>query len=250
MRLVTDALLAQARLQNPAVEISLTGIGYVRDGVWKGQKGLISLADIFRSLPLGISPGEGTLGHPLALVGLKREHLKLLLEYTPSMAYVSGAFSDMYTTPAGICMEVDTARKPMDRVTKIRYAARNDNDRCDGAVIYDASAGGWQSGIDEKKVFAVALDYYHILFGFGATNIPLLRPDGTPAAKPADVILRWPSGNDVKSYQALAAHIQALCSAPESQGYLPGRYADLTPRRIACSGPLCGQDMNPATRYR
>jgi 2',3'-cyclic-nucleotide 2'-phosphodiesterase (5'-nucleotidase family) len=250
MRLVTDAMLAQARRKNPDAEMSMAGIGYVRDGIWKGQKGLISLADIFRSLPLGISPEEGTLGHPLTLVGLKREHLKLLLEFTPSMAFTSGIYSDLYTTTAGICTEVDTARQPWDRVTKIRYAARDDNDRCDGAVIYDVSADGWQPGFDERKVFTAALDYYHILFGFAPANISLLKTDGTPAGKPSDVILHWPNGNDMKTYQALAAYIQALSSAPGNQGYLPDRYADLLPRRIACSGPLCGKDLNPVAQNK
>jgi len=142
LRLVSDAFLTEARKQNPATDVALSVSGYTRDTLWKGQKGDISLADIFRILSLGASPTDGTLAHPMILVGLSRDELKGLLELT-GMSYLREDSVDYYTLPAGMYLEFNpsliTDPTAPNSITKIRYAHAANNDVCDGDVLYDST---------------------------------------------------------------------------------------------------------------
>jgi len=250
--LTADAELAGAQLYGNT-DVAVMAAGVIRANLDKGKTGTVSFADVFRILPLGRSPVDGTIGYPLCRFAIYPIYLKAALELAAGFAYTSEDNSTNYLVPAGLRVTYDTSRPVFDqvnsptdpnngRVRKIEVAA-NPNKPDEGfTTIFDASTVGWDPGVPPLggKYFVVATSYYIASFA-KAKGITLFDPDtGTQARTPEESILKHPDGSEVKEWEVLAGYMQAQSTL--NGGKLPSRYDRATgtfPRRMLCSGPLC-----------
>ena len=248
LRLAADAILDAAE-QVGKTDVAFTAAGIVRDGIWQGITGQITMADAFRVYALGRSADEGSFGFPVVRFTLSAAEIKAVFELAASFSYTSVDAADYFVFPSGMCFEYDTARpmframaNPTDtanpangRVSKISLASNHaDLNHCD-VTLFDLAAGGWKVAPD--TLYTVATDNYFVPFAL-QMGLVLRQPDGKPLSSPAAAILHRPDGKEAKTYQALATLVQKLAAA--NQGFLPDRYKNgQGPWRSLCHGPLC-----------
>jgi 5'-nucleotidase len=252
-RLVSDAFLHAGRTVAGPTDVSVVVGGFLRDGVWRGQKEEISFADIFRILPLGqdpTSPGlEGyTPGFPIVRFGMNVAEFKGILDATIVEAFASAEGGDYFAVASGLGYEFDRDRPAFDpkdprnqekgQVTKVTVPSDPAfPDRLD-KVIYDRSTGGWRMD-PTKSFFTVVADYNLAVFllkmGVHPVDPASMKPL-TPETL-SEAVVRRPDGSQVKGYEALASYIYKVCS--EGDGYLSERYASTNPERAVCKGAKC-----------
>jgi len=250
--LTADAEFAAAQAFGKT-DVAVMAAGVIRANLDKGKTGVVSFADVFRILPLGRSPVDGSIGYPLCRFAIYPIYLKAALELAAGFAYLNEDNSTNYLVPSGLRVEYDTSRAIFDqntdpinpdngRVRKIEIAADPTKPDEGFTTIFDASAGGWQNGVTPLggKYYVVATSYYIASFA-KAKGITLFDPDtGVIARTPEESILKHPDGTEVKEWEVLATYMQA--QAALNGGTLPTRYdrnVGTFPRRMICSGPLC-----------
>jgi 5'-nucleotidase len=164
LALHADALLYAAN-QIGHTHLSLTagGEGVVRADIKKGKTGTIAFADVFRVLPLGRSPLDGSLGFPLARAGIWVAAVRAAFELTASVSYHSDNEADQFIAGAGVQVEYDTNLPPLPdfgtttlldatkgRVTKITMASTlpaPGTEPTYDVVLFDKSAASpWYMG--------------------------------------------------------------------------------------------------------
>jgi 5'-nucleotidase len=254
LNLVTDAELAGAiaALPGEPPTIAVEAAGQVRADLEQGKTGALAFADVYRVLPLGASPFDGSPGYPLAHYYVNLVELKAALEMAADLGLTRDSY---YLGAAGVRVTVDTTRPafvvagdPTDakngRVTKIEW----DSQRRVGAeqydvVLFDASRGEpWVSSAGGPTTLVHVVTDLYLAAGVASFGVTIKDKDGKPLPLPATVIHRA-DGSELKAYEALAAYIHGACAA--NFGMLPDRYdgsaaAGKLPRRNLCSGPLCG----------
>ena len=95
--------------------------GVVRDGLYKGNNGIASLADIYNVLPLGMSPdpaNQKVLGWPLVTVYLTPQEIKMVGEVAVTVSHLAGN-SDYWLSLSGVRMVYDPNAYALSRVQKI-----------------------------------------------------------------------------------------------------------------------------------
>ena len=251
--LSADAMLAAADAYSGAkTDVAIQAMGLVRADIQKGKTGALSFADLFRVLPLGVSPTDGSAGYPLVRFAVLLVELKAALEVAASFSYASLGASDYFLVPAGIKYEYDTTRPLFDakspgdpnngRVTKISFASNHTQLDTYDSVFLDVANGGWLTS--EARLLTVVADLYVAKFAYVA-GVTLRDPATTdPLAAPEDGIVKRPDGSAVKDVEALAAWVHTLAAG--NGGALPSRYdiantAMPFPRRAICTGSLCGR---------
>jgi 2',3'-cyclic-nucleotide 2'-phosphodiesterase (5'-nucleotidase family) len=113
------------------VRVVVNANGVIRDAIKKGQTGVISNEDLFRVLPLGVSPVEKTPGFPLVQFYVSAPELHAALEVGVNQGLLSDSF---WLGVSGARVEYDLSRMPFDpanpldpmkgRITKITLTAR------------------------------------------------------------------------------------------------------------------------------
>lgn len=260
--LIADADLALADTIAPT-DVSVIASGVIRANVDKGKTGNFSFADVFRILPLGISPVDGTVGYPMTRFAVFPVELKAALEIMAGYAYQSEDTATYYLITGGLKAEYDTNRPaaalddaskfldPMyGRVTRITFASNHAMPDMFDKVVFNINAGcapcGWQPpvtgvGFGAEK-FNVVTSYY--IANYAKVNgITLKKPDEAPgvitALTPEQAIIKRGDGSEIKEWEALAAYVRSFPSG----GTLPMRYdasvAGNFPRRMICTGPAC-----------
>lgn len=252
LRLVADATLAAAERFGGPTQLAIAAAGAVRDGLWRGKTGRLAFADVFRVMPLGLSPIDRTVGYPIVRLATRLGALKVMAEQTASVAYSSVEAADFFLIAAGARFAYDTGRAPFDgradlfnpgngRVTRIWLA--EDHSRLDDGerLVFDAARGEKAWLADPKTPLVLAMDYYLAIFAV-AQGLPLAALDGTPLTTRnlAQTVVHRPDGSDVKSVEALGWFIRERCRA--NGGQLPESYGNSrAATRAICSGPLCHQ---------
>jgi hypothetical protein len=227
--------------------------GVMRADIDKGKTGAISFADVFRILPLGISPVDGSIGYGLTRFAVFAAELKGALEISCGFAYDNDDRSSYFMTVAGAKVEYDTSRtafnamvNPIDptngRITKITLATSHANLENYDKVIFDVGQGGWTNGVGVLDPFVITTSYY--IAAYAKVNGVQLKSAADPnmAVTPEGAIIKRQDGSEVKEWEALGAYIKAQTTA--GGGTLPARYdasASMYPRRMICSGPLCNK---------
>jgi 2',3'-cyclic-nucleotide 2'-phosphodiesterase (5'-nucleotidase family) len=160
MNLVTDAEryalnhIDPAAMQDP-VRLTVNANGVLRDAIQKGQTSVISLEDMFRVLPLGVSPVEKTPGYPVDHFYLLAPEIKAALEVAVNQGLASDSF---WLGVSGARVQYDLSRpafdpaNPLDptkgRITQIRLvtstAAANvqDETSLEKTPLFDVSLTG------------------------------------------------------------------------------------------------------------
>ncbi|NQU65285.1 MAG: bifunctional metallophosphatase/5'-nucleotidase [SAR324 cluster bacterium] len=98
------------------VNISVQSNGVIRDDILKGETGLVTISDLFRTVPLGIG-WDGSLSYPLVSMYVTAPEIKKALEVLTSVYPMKG--SDYYIQISGAKMRYNPNRMLFDRVTEI-----------------------------------------------------------------------------------------------------------------------------------
>jgi 2',3'-cyclic-nucleotide 2'-phosphodiesterase (5'-nucleotidase family) len=251
--LTADAELAYGLELGLPAQVGVMAAGVIRADLTKGKSGEIAFTDVFRILPLGISPVDGSVGYPVVAFRILPIYLKAALELTAGYAYTSEDASTNFLVPSGMKVEYDTSRPVFNpdpsmaldpangRITKM-YLADDPRDP-DGAstLIWDAATGGWKAGYGAlgPKSFVVVTSYY--IASFAKQNgVTLLDINTSELITPEQAIVKRPDGSEVKEWEALAWFVKRESAA--NGGTLPARYDKARtqyPRRMICAGPLC-----------
>ncbi len=138
--------------EDPAtrVQMAIKANGVIRADILKGQTGKLAVADVFRTLPLGIGMDEqNTPGYPLVTCYIHAYEIKRALEVITTVYPLRG--SAYFLQLSGVKFTYNPYRVPFDRVTDIRiqseygvyvpldYSRANENLYRVAANIYEAT---------------------------------------------------------------------------------------------------------------
>jgi len=127
--LLADAIRWQANRYdyNPEDPVTKTRIGIkangvIRDGLIAGYTGKITVADLFRTLPLGIGV-DNSMGYPMTTCYVYGYEIKRALEVVTSIYPIKG--SSYFLQISGIKFRYNPRRVIFDRVTSIEIETEN-----------------------------------------------------------------------------------------------------------------------------
>ncbi len=106
----TDAMLSAATAIAGTTEIALQNRGSIRADLKKGATGVLSFADLFATVSLGIDPTDASPGYPLVRFYVPTTALRGALELT--LQYALGLDPDYELLPSGLKIEYDPTREP------------------------------------------------------------------------------------------------------------------------------------------
>jgi len=238
-------------------DLAVMASGVVRaDLLAKGKTGNIGFSDLFKMLPLGFSPVDGTVGYPLCRFAVYPAELRGALELTTSYAYATTNTDGFFFVTSGVKFEYDTSRPAFDfssagnaldptkgRLTKIWLNADHANpDNFPATPIYDASAfasnNGWATGITAfggSTLYKVIATAYFAAYAAGQ-GITLKDDNANPLTVEQSILHRS-DGSEIKDWEALGEFLVAKGGAVPSM-YDAGGNA-WAPHRVICDGPLC-----------
>ena len=253
LNLSTDAMLATAEQLIGPTLMAVQASGSVRDDIKAGKTGVLSFADLYRVLPLGVNPLDGSIGYPLVHFYINTVELKAALEIGVSRGYIDDS---LFLAVSGLHVEYDTSRDPQSltnqaralepdngRVTKISV----DVDHSDGVDnptvdLFDLARGNaaWNSDLGGAFTLHPVVTSLYIA-SFADTAGVTLKDENGDAVALTDAIMRRPDTTVVRDYEAFMTYIKTLS---DDTGGLPARYdaessEGAVPRRLLCSGPLC-----------
>lgn len=257
------------------IRVSVVANGVIRDGIYEGLTGSLTLNDLFRVLPLGISPAERTPGYPLTHFYLAGPELKAALEVGVSAGLSSDSF---WLGVSGARVEYDPSLPAFDpanptttgRITTIRLispGAQGPDDLLaqeDGAPFF--ANGAFRN---PNELVHVSSDLYITLFatGFGIcprdqNGVPFTQcgpcttaaqcapgstcgangrcTGGTPPAFVARTLVPTAAvgiRQELKEFLALTTYVRRF-----PDGEMPNNYNEATPRRLCCVGAACPAD--------
>ncbi len=210
--LCADALFVSARRSTAAGALQVNGAvglaGSIDAPIRRGRTGIISAADAFRVTPFGSGP-DGEVGSPIVAFSLDGRDLRTMFEI---LLLGAEERDDLFPAPAGIRVETDPARVPLDRVTALRLE----------------TAAGW-SDIPRKSgppYYKIAMTLHNVTkmlnetAGFpGFFKVIPRQDDGTPIRDLRTTILdadpALPGIQEIKEWQSFRSYLQSL---PDQDG--------------------------------
>ncbi len=99
------------------VVVAIESNGVIRDDLLKGKTGKIAVCDLFRTVPLGASRGDGSMGYPVVTCYLYAHEIKKILEVSTSIYPKKG--SKYFLQVSGLKFKYNPNRLIFDRVTDI-----------------------------------------------------------------------------------------------------------------------------------
>ena len=99
------------------VVVAFESNGVIRDDLLQGKTGKIAVCDLFRTLPLGASRGDGSMGYPVVTCYFYAHEIKKILEVTTSIYPKKG--SRYFLHVSGLKFKYNPNRLIFDRVTDI-----------------------------------------------------------------------------------------------------------------------------------
>lgn len=133
------------------VRMSIKANGVIRDDILKGKTGRLTVADIFRALPLGIGMDEEkSPGYPLVTCYIYGYEIKRALEVVTSVYPLKG--SDYFLQLSGVRFTYNPFRMLFDRVTDIRIQTE------------DGTYQPLDYSRPNKELYRIAADIYEATF--------------------------------------------------------------------------------------
>ena len=195
------------------VDVVVEPIGVIRDSFLKGP---IRVADVFRTLSLGLGP-DGRPGYPLVAYYTTGRELKDLLEVETTVSHIK---PDAHLQFSGIRFSYNPHRVPFDRVTTI--AIRN--------------AAGVYEPLRPEKLYRICMNFYTAQMvdyvrnaSHGLLSVTPRDRHGRPIADTKEGIIDadalTPGIQEIKEWVALAACLKGF---PDTDGNgtpdIPARY--------------------------
>jgi len=132
------------------VVVAIESNGVIRDDLLRGKTGNIVVCDLFRTIPLGFSRGDDTMGYPLITTYLYAHEIKKIIEVLTSIYPRKG--SNFFLQVSGMKFKYNPNRVIFDRVTDIWIGSEEE-----GYQPLDYSA-------TNKNLYRVAANIYNATF--------------------------------------------------------------------------------------
>jgi hypothetical protein len=234
----TDAMLSAAN-DVASTQIALQNRGAIRGDLVAGKTGALSFADVYRMVPNGGDPFEGSPGYPLVRVYLSAAEVFGALDLTAKKAVEDG---DFFLVPSGLKYEYDSSRPLTPAGSWMKKVDLVDASGAVTTPIFDVAATATQGWlVPPTTLLSVVTTLYVAEFAKFGGVVPK-NQDGSVITDLGTAVLARGNGSHVKDYQALAKYVRDQCAAnTAAPGFLPARYGDPVPRRVLCTGPLCQQ---------
>lgn len=256
INLSTDAMLDVAETEVGPTLVAVQAAGSVRASIFAGQTGDLSVADLFRVLPLGDDPLEDSAGYPLSRFSILAIELKAAFELSVSQGLIDSSF---FLVGSGIQIEYDPTRDPQvlgadllndaldpqnGRILRILV----DTDHSDGVdnpteALFDIDRTGaeWDSALGGALTLHPVVTSAYVASFAELAGVTLKDAVGSPVEL-SETILQRADGSTIKEYEAFMSYIVAECAA--NGGQMPDRYdaqtsEGSTPRRLICVGSGC-----------
>ena len=195
------------------IDLALQPLGHIRDSFLKGP---ITVADVFRTLSLGLGT-DGNPGYPLVAYHITGRELKDLLEVETTVGNMK---RDAHLQLSGVNFSFNPNRIPFDRVTSIKV--RN--------------TGGVYEPVVPDRLYRVCMNYYTAQMvnfvrdaSYGLLSITPRDRGGRPVADTRQGIIdadpAAPGVQEIKEWVALATYMKSF---PDEDGNgipdIPARY--------------------------
>ena len=137
---------------DPATKVvfAIESNGAIRDDLLKGKTGGIAVCDLFRTVPLGISRGDDSMGYPIITCYLYGHEIKKILEVVTSIYPKKG--NKFFLQVSGVKFKYNPNRMLFDRVTDISIGSEEEGFR---PLDYSRS---------NKTLYRVAANIYNATF--------------------------------------------------------------------------------------
>ena len=137
---------------DPATKVvfAIESNGAIRDDLLKGKTGGIAVCDLFRTVPLGISRGDDSMGYPIITCYLYGHEIKKILEVVTSIYPKKG--NKFFLQVSGVKFKYNPNRMLFDRVTDISIGSEEEGFR---PLDYSKS---------NKTLYRVAANIYNATF--------------------------------------------------------------------------------------
>jgi len=132
------------------VVLAIESNGLIRDDLIKGRTGKVALCDLFRTIPLGISRGDDSMGYPIITFYLHGHEMKKILEVVTSIYPKKG--NKFFLQVSGVKFKYNPNRMIFDRVTDISIGSEEE-----GYLPLDYSKSN-------KVLYRVAANLYNTTF--------------------------------------------------------------------------------------
>jgi 5'-nucleotidase/UDP-sugar diphosphatase len=99
------------------VVVAIESNGVIRDDLLRGKTGNVAVCDLFRTVPLGFSRGDDTMGYPLVTCYFYAHEIKKTMEVVTSIYPRKG--SNFFLQVSGMRFKYNPNRVIFDRVTDI-----------------------------------------------------------------------------------------------------------------------------------
>lgn len=210
--------------ENPItkVVIAIESNGAIREDLLRGKTGNIAVCDLFRTIPLGISRGDDSMGYPLITCYLHAHEIKKILEVVTSIYPRKG--NKYFLQVSGLKFKYNSNRVIFDRVTDIRIGNEEE-----GYQPLDYSESN-------KTLYRVAANIYNATFlnfvgrfTYGILDIVPKDRNGNPVAtnipkgNPFDLLLslrvdtdkKKPGIQEIKEWVCLMEYVKSF---PDKNG--------------------------------
>ncbi len=132
------------------VVVALESNGVIRDDLLKGKTGDVAVCDLFRTVPLGFSRGDESMGYPLITCYLYGHEIKKILEVVTSIRPIKG--NKFFLQVSGVKFKYNPNRMLFDRVTEVAIGSEEE-----GYLPLDYSESN-------KTLYRVAANLYNATF--------------------------------------------------------------------------------------
>ncbi len=132
------------------VVLAIESNGAIRDDLLKGKTGKVAVCDLFRTIPLGISRGDDSMGYPIITCYLHAHEIKKILEVVTSIYPKKG--NKFFLQVSGVKFKYNPNRMIFDRVTDIWIGSEEE-----GYFPLDYSESN-------KALYRVAANIYNATF--------------------------------------------------------------------------------------
>jgi len=164
------------------VVVAIESNGMIRDDLLRGKTGMVAVCDLFRTVPLGFSRGDDTMGYPLITCYFYAHEIKKTMEVVTSIYPRKG--SNFFLQVSGMRFKYNPNRVIFDRVTDIWIGSEDE-----GYQPLDYSESN-------KNLYRIATNIYNATFlgyvgrfTYGILDIVPKDRSGNP------IVTKTPKGN-------------------------------------------------------